>query len=60
MAGAVWDLPFRGSLAGAAITGCSLYFKAKTGWRKQCHLVWGVLGLFYVSLHFMKANPGRL
>lgn len=50
----VWDLLFRGSIAGAAVTGCILYFKAKAGWLRQCHLVWGVLAVILCFVTFFR------
>lgn len=50
----IWDLLFRGSIAGAAVTGCFLYFKAKVGWLRQCHLVWGGLAVILCFVTFFR------
>ncbi|QDR81294.1 hypothetical protein SPTER_26710 [Sporomusa termitida] len=55
----VWDLLFRTSIAGAAITGCFLYVKAKAGWVRQCHLLIGVLAVVLCLLRFLGINPAE-
>jgi hypothetical protein len=47
-----WDLLFRLVLAGAAITGCALFFKVKAAWVRQCHLVLGLLAVVLCLITF--------
>lgn len=50
----ILDLLFRGAIAGATITGCSLYFKAKAGWVRQCHLTMGALATILCFVTFFE------
>lgn len=48
----VWDLLFRLALAGAAVTGCAVFFKVKAAWVRQCHLTFGVLAVVLCLITF--------
>jgi hypothetical protein len=51
----VLDVLFRLTIAGAAVTGCGLYFKTPARWVRQCHLLMGVLAVIFCGItYFLK------
>lgn len=46
------DLIFRLFIAGAAVTGCYVYFTKRDTWVKQCHLIMGVLAVVFCAITF--------
>jgi hypothetical protein len=50
-----WNLLFRLTIAGAACTGCCLYFGTKAVWVKHCHLLLGLLAVVLCAItYFME------